>query len=199
MSTLPVLRARVRLDLHDTDPAAYRWDDATLDRHLLRATREISLHVPWQRASLLTADGSRSLDISGLADRLEVTRAESPPGRWPAAVLAFREEGDSLAWTGAEVPPDGADVRVTWHGLHHLDEDGSSLPAALEDLAVGAAAGYAALGQVFATSDTFNLGGPATPQVLRGLAEARLSAFRRELERLDRRRRVRTRHLAPGR
>lgn len=198
MSTLGTLRQRLRLDLRDTDAAAYRWEDASLDRHLLRAVREISLHVPWQRASLLEADGSRSLEVASLAGRLEVTRAESPPGRWPAALVPFREEGDVLHWLGPAPPPEGAPVRLVWHALHQLDAAGSSLPASLEDLAVTGAAGYAALEQVFATADSFNLGGPATPQVLRGLAESRLAVFQRELRRLDRRRRLRPAFLAPG-
>lgn len=73
MTTIDDIRARLRLDLDDSDPANERWSNSQLDRHIAHALRLLSEALPRQRKSTLaTVAGSRDLDISTLVPRIEV-------------------------------------------------------------------------------------------------------------------------------
>jgi len=141
------MRTLLRRDLRDTDPAGYRWADEELDRHLLRAARELSGYLPLaQTAELTTSAGSREVDIASLTDRVCIEAVEYPAGLSPASLPGFQVRGDTLLLMDGEVP-DGSICRVYWGKLHALDTSGSTIPSRLSDLVIAGAAGYAAAAQ----------------------------------------------------
>lgn len=91
------MRARVRVDLHDENTNEERWTDATLDRHIARALRELSLAAPRELvATVSTTAGSRELDIVTLTDRVAVDAVEYPTDEHPPLFAPFSVWGDTL-------------------------------------------------------------------------------------------------------
>src|SRR5690606_33044459 len=143
---LPTMRARVRKDLRDEDAANERWPDGTLDRHIERAVREVSLAAPLEAtATLQTTAGSRDLSVAALADRVSIDAVEYPVGFYPPSLVPFSAWGDTLTLLIDRVPGDGEDVIVRYAELHTLDGSGTTLPERLHDLVATGAAAYAAL------------------------------------------------------
>ena len=143
---LSAMRALVRRDLHDEDDNNYRWTDDEIDRHVGRAVREASLAAPLEaKAALTTTADSRELSLTSLSDRVVVEAVEYPVDEYPPAYVAFSLWGDTLTLLVDSAPVSEQDVRVYYGKLHTLDENGSTLPAALEDVIATGAAGYAAL------------------------------------------------------
>jgi len=189
------MRTLLRRDLRDTDPAGYRWADEELDRHLLRAARELSGYLPLaQTAELTTSAGSREVDIASLTDRVCIEAVEYPAGLSPASLPGFQVRGDTLLLMDGEVP-DGSICRVYWGKLHALDTSGSTIPSRLSDLVIAGAAGYAAAAQGAGAINRVNTGGIQTPRDWAEWGEKRLAFFYRELRRLGGKNRVRVRRL----
>ncbi len=153
MSTLGHFLERLRRDLGDTDPANAVWSTDALERHLQHALAGVSGAVPRQMLTTLTATPhSRTLDVSGLTQRLAIVAVEWPVGEYPPEYVRFSLWQDTLTLLVAS-PPSGADpVNVSWHALHTLDPAGTTLPAWAEDLLVAGAAGYAAQEMIASTA-----------------------------------------------
>lgn len=161
---LPTMRARLRRDLRDTDPANQRWPDEALDRHIERAVRELSLAAP----------------------------LEYPVGLYPPSRPPFSLWGDTLTLQ-VDAPPGGGEaVTVHYSKLHNLDEEGSTLPPALEDLVATGAGGYAALEWASFAVNRVNVGGADTWRHYHVWAQERLAEFARALARHGRARRARS-------
>lgn len=192
---LNVMRNNVRRDLGDEGTGNYRWSDDDLDRHILRAVKELSEAVPLPvKASLPTTPGSRDLDISALADRVTVDGIEYPIGQFPPHFQQFSMWGDALTISGEDVP-DGSNAAVYYGRVHTLDDNGSTIPNHLEDLVAAGAAGYAAVEQAAFAVNRVNTGGTDTPNNFESWGRDRLDYFRGELRRLGRRNRVRCGYL----
>ena len=70
---LSEMRTIIRRDLRDEDETDYRWTDDELGRHIDRAVREFSEHLPDEKkTTIATTEGSREVDISALIDRVMV-------------------------------------------------------------------------------------------------------------------------------
>jgi hypothetical protein len=190
------MRARLRTDLHDEDSAGYRWTDDELDRHIARAVRELSLAAPLEeKETLYTSEGSRDLSISTLGDVVAVEAVEHPASNYPPTYTRFSLWGDTLTLLTDAAPGEGEEVNVYYGTLHTLDGDGSTVPAALEELIATGAAGYAAVEWAsFATNRT-NLGGEHTWRDYLTWGQDRLSAFAKGLARHSRKNAVRSRRL----
>lgn len=187
MATLTTIRASVRKDLHDEDAAAYRWTDAVLDRHILRAARELGRRAPRERkTTLLTTPGSRDIPIVSLTERIDIAAVEWPAGLWPRQLVRFQVHDETLTLLTEVAPASAEAVFVYWTSLHSVDATTSTLPAQHEDIVAAGAAGYAALEQLFFTTNRVNLGGKFVTLDLKKLAEERIAAFQAELRRLDR-------------
>lgn len=159
MTTLADIRARLRKDLHDTEPDSYRWADSQLDRHIGRALAELSLAIPQEKtASLSTTPGSRDLALSSLAGLLQVETVEFPAGNFPPVYVNFSRWADTLTLI-VDTPPCGEAAVVAYTACQTLDDTGTSLPAVIEDLLCTGAAAYAALEQGLFTVDRLNTGG----------------------------------------
>jgi hypothetical protein len=193
---LSAMRALVRRDLHDEDAASYRWSDDELDRHIGRAVREMSLAVPLEeKAVLTTTAGSRDLSLSSLSDRVAVEAVEFPLDQYPPAYVAFSLWGETLTLLIDSAPVAEQGVGVYYGKLHTLDESGSTLPAALEDVVATGAAGYAALEWAGFATNRVNVGGSETWRDYLVWGEQRLAAFAAALARHGHRSAVRVRRL----
>jgi hypothetical protein len=193
---LSAMRALVRRDLHDEDAASYRWSDDELDRHIARAVREASLAAPLEaKTDLTTTAGSRDLSLSSLSDRVVVEAVEFPLDQYPPAYVAFSLWGDTLSLLIDSAPITEQSVRVYYGKLHALDENGSTLPAALEDVVATGAAGYAALEWASFATNRVNVGGSETWRDYLVWGEQRLAAFAAALARCGHRSAVRVRRL----
>lgn len=193
MTTLETFRDRLRLDL--ADPGELTWDDATLDRHIERALRDLSNAVPREAAALLaTTGGSRDIDISALEGLVEVEHVEYPVDQFPPELVRFSrwEETLTLHTTGL---PTGDNARIHYTALHVVDAEGSTLPAHLEDVLATGAGAYAVLERAQGSVNVLNTGGPAVPRELEAQGRAWMTAFRELLRHHARANRVRTKRL----
>ena len=193
---LSAMRTNVRRDLHDEDANAYRWSDDELDRHIAHAVREASLASPLEsKAALLTTPDSREISLTSLADRLVVEAVEYPVDQYPATYVPFSLWGDTLTLLVDSAPISAQDVNVFYGKLHTLDDGGSTLAAALEDIVATGAAGYAALEWASFATNRVNTGGSETWRDYLIWGEQRLAAFSAALARHGHRSAVRVRRL----
>lgn len=196
---LAEMRGRVRRDLRDEDPAAERWSDASLDRHIERAVAETSLAAPREAAATLAmAAGSRTLDLAPLAGRVAIEEVEYPVGAYPPELPGFDLWGDALELRTDRTPQAGEPVVVRYTAGHALDGAGTTLPEPLHDIVAGGAAAYAALEWASFATNRVNVGGAETWRDYHTWALERLAAFHQALARHGRARRVRARTLGAG-
>ena len=129
MTTLSDLRAKLRIDLSDTDSNVYRWTDATLDRHIAHALEDLSLAIPRElTATVATTAGSREVDISSLTGLVTIEKVEFPVGQFPPEYIDFGYwAGELLLHT--DDAPDGSDATVHYVARHVVDGAGSTLPS----------------------------------------------------------------------
>jgi hypothetical protein len=190
------MRARVRRDLRDEEPANQRWRDAELDRHIARAVQEASLAAPRDvKATLTTTAGSRDLDISGLTGRVSIDAVEYQTGQFPPSYARFSVWGNTLTLLVDAVPAGSEQVAVYYGALHTLDATSSTLPAALEDAVATGAAAHAALAWASFATNRVNVGGEETWRNYLVFGQERLAAFTQALAAHGRQGAVRVRHL----
>jgi hypothetical protein len=195
-ATLAALRALVRKDLHDEDSAAYRWTDAVLDRHIIRAVNEYSLHAPReQKTTLTTTAGSRDLSIATLSDLIEIAAVEWPAGEFPPRYVGITKWMTTITLDSVNAPAGAENVQVYWLKSHLVDGSGSSVPAIHDDIIAAGAAAYAALDWTSFASNRINTGGDETWDRYERFAAERLAYFEAELRRMGRRNAVRQRRL----
>ena len=181
------LLALLRIDLHDEDSENERWEDATLERHIDRAVAEYSLVRPLeQKDTLSTTEGSRELDVSGLADLVRIEAVEYPVGQEPRRYLQWSLWADTLEMLIDETPGDSEDVDVYWLSLHEVDGNGSTVPAQDDQLLLAGAAGYAAVEWSSYATNRANTSGPQAVRDYAAWGELRLGEFRAGLRRLRR-------------
>jgi hypothetical protein len=195
--TLTELRTLVRIDLADTNAAAYRWDDAALDRHLKRAGAEYSLAAPRQLTMTLnTVAGSRELDITTLTGRVNIESVEYPVGLEPRSFRRFSTWAERLTVEDGPVP-DGTPIRINYGVLHLLDDTGTTIPAAHHEVVATGAAAYAAIEWAAHAVNRVNSGDDAAGGYFRW-GSARLAAFQSALRQLGQGRRLKTGKLFPS-
>ncbi|MGD0766371.1 MAG: hypothetical protein ABR978_08745 [Dehalococcoidia bacterium] len=193
---LSEMRALVRRDLHDEDPANYRWSDDELDRHVTRAVRELSLAAPLEAAAVLTTTAdSRDLSLASLTDRISLEAVEYPVGQYPPSYVSFSVWADTLSLLVDSAPVSAETVNVFYGKLHVLDGSGSTIPTALEDLVATGAGGYAALEWASFATNRVNVGGSDTWRDYLLWGQERLAAFVAALARQGQRSAVRVRRL----
>ena len=190
------MRTRLRRDLHDEDSANYRWTDAELDRHILRALRELSLAAPREAvATLVTVSGSRELSTAGLTELVTVEAVEYPIGKYPPIYVSFSLWGSALTLLVDNAPSGGESVKIYYGQIHTLDASSSTIPTSLEDLVATGAAAYAALEWASFATNRVNVGGDDTWRHYLTWGQERLGAFMRGLAAHSRKSRVRVRRL----
>jgi hypothetical protein len=177
MTTIDAVRARLRVDLDDLDPTAYRWTDAELDRHINNALNRLSLAIPRQlRTTLQTTAGSRDIWLLSLEPRLGVSRVEYPAGNYPPTYVRFAIWGSLLTIHG-DAPTTAADLTVYWLAAHVLDQSGSSLDGPLVDVLLDGAAAYAASQMASYVTERVSSGGPAADKDYAAFSTRKMRAF----------------------
>ncbi len=195
MTTLPDIRDRVRSALRDLDPSAARWSGAELDRHITRALADLSLAAPREASiTIATTAGSRELSTGVLPDFLELEAVEFPTDAFPRRQVAFSVWAGTIALE-LPSPPEGEQARLRYLARHTLDEQGSTLPEALDEVLAEGGAGHAAIAYAAFAIDRLNAGEEVAER-FRVWGEARLRAFRTQLREQGRPRRLRSGTLA---
>jgi hypothetical protein len=196
MTTLSDLRAKLRIDLSDTDSNAYRWTDATLNRHIAHALEDLSLAIPRElTATVATTAGSREVDISSLTGLVTIEKVEFPVGQFPPEYIGFAYwAGELLLHT--DDAPDGSDATIYYVARHVVDGAGSTLPAFLEDILLMGAAAYALIEISLFAIDRLNTGGEDVTELYAAAGRARLTAFNQLLQQYGRRNRVMSRRMS---
>ena len=195
MTTLPNIRDRVRSDLRDLDPDAARWSDAELDRHITRALAELTLAAPREAmVTIATTSGSRELATELLPGFLELEAVEFPIDAFPRRQVPFSVWAGTIALE-LPSPPEGEQARLRYLARHTLDEQGSTLPEALDEVLAEGGAGHAAIAYAAFAIDRLNAGEEVAER-FRVWGEARLRAFRTQLREQGRPRRLRSGTLA---
>ena len=143
----------------------------------------------------MTTPDSREISLTSLADRLVVEAVEYPVDQYPATYVPFSLWGDTLTLLVDSAPISAQDVNVFYGKLHTLDDGGSTLAAALEDIVATGAAGYAALEWASFATNRVNTGGSETWRDYLIWGEQRLAAFSAALARHGHRSAVRVRRL----
>ena len=194
MTTLPDIRDRVRTDLRDLDPSASRWSDAELDRHITRALADLSLAAPLEgTTTVATVAGSRELTTSVLPEFLELESVELPVDAFPRRYVPFSVWAETIT-LNLPSPPKGEQARLRYLARHTLDEQGSTLPEALDDVLASGAAARAAIAYAAFAIDRLNAGEDVAER-FRAWGEGRLRAFHAHLREHGRPRRLRSRRL----
>jgi hypothetical protein len=195
MTTLSDIRSRLRIDLRDTDSDAYRWTDATLDRHIAHALEQLGLAIPREAsATLATTPGSRELSLTSLTGLIQVETVEYPVAHFPPTYAAFADWAGTLHLHTDELP-DGGDAKVWYLARHTLDGSGSTVPVHLEDVLLMGAAAYA-LAEISAFAiDRLNTGGDDVTELFAAAGRARLTAFNQLLQQYSRKNRVTGRRM----
>jgi len=189
------MRAIVRRDLHDEDSGNYRWTNNELDRHIAHAVKDLSEAIPYeQKATKATPLDSREIDISTVTDRIIVEAMEYPVDKFPRRYQRFSLWADTLTLLGDDVP-DGSNCYIYYGKIHTLDASSSTIPAIYEDLVSTGACGYSAVEWAIYAVNRMNVGGVTTPEEFLNWGRQKLSFFRQELKRLERRNKVRIRSL----
>ena len=192
MSSLTVIRAAVRIDLKDLDPADERWTDAELDRHIEHALGDYSQVSPIeQKTTLQTTSGSRDIDVSSLTPRIRIVAIEFPEGDYPPAYVPFTLWGDALTLDLASAPAAVADASVFWHKEHSIGAS-ATFPSSHDDLIVTGAGGYAALEWASFAANRLHEAGDDVWGRYMEFANLRLAAFRKALRELPEANRLRT-------
>ena len=142
-----------------------------------------------------TAAGSRDLSVSTLADRVTIDALEFPTAQYPPSFIAFSLWADTLTMLIDGEPSGSQDAVVYYSRLHTLDDSGSTLAPALEDLVATGAGAYAALEWASFATNRVNVGGAETWRHYHIWAQDRLAAFARALAKHGRERRMRSRRL----
>jgi hypothetical protein len=174
------MRSRLRTDLKD-DPAS-RWTDAVLDRHIARTVSEYGLMRPREQRTLVaTANGSRMLDISSLADLVLIEAIEYPIDKYPRLFVPFTHFADTCELLIDELPT-GDDVRVYWHSAHTLNGSTSTIRIEDEEIILTGAAAYALLEYAQYGVDRLNLGGEDVDSEYHRQGNAYMRRYREMLE-----------------
>ena len=190
------MRSRVRCDLRDEDAQNYRWSDATLDRHITRAVRELSLEIPLRvKVTMVTTQGSRELSLAGVAGLVEVDAVEYPAGQHPPQYVRFSRWDQALTLLVESAPHGGEQVYLYCSILHTLDTNASTLPPQFEDTVAAGAAGYAAVEWACYAIDTVTAGGELVCEHYLAWGRDRLASFRHDLARYSRKNAVGRRTL----
>ncbi len=194
--TLTNMRNRLRIDLHDEDPSAYRWTDPQLDRHLGRTTRELSAaHPRPDVATIRIGSDGFTLSIASLEDLVRVEAVEYPVGENPPSFVDFSLRGSILTLLTAGRPGADAPAKVHYGRLHTLDANESTIPPHLEELVITGAAGFAAMDWSGHAINSINVGGPQTWRHFLEWGQTKLAHFRQGLADLSRRTTLRVRRL----
>jgi hypothetical protein len=145
--------------------------------------------------TLTTTAGSRDLSLSTLTELVRVEAVEYPVGDYPASYVQFSTWAQMMSLLVDQTPSGAESVDVYWGSLHTVDGSGSTLPTALEDLAVLGAGGYAAVEWANYAANRANVAGYEAFRQYESWGNDALRRFREQLQTLAADNRVRATRL----
>jgi hypothetical protein len=190
------MRARVREDLQDEDPADYHWTDDQIDGAILRAATEYSNVRPIeQEDDVATTLNDRELDVSSLTDLIRVVSIEFPIGYREPHLQRFSFYAGKVHMIDLGT---GADARVRWHRKHTLDAVTSTIPEEHDEIIILGATGYLAKSAAAYTVDRASIAGRWGNINYRAWGEERLQRYDAALATLARRLSIKQLHAEEG-
>jgi len=166
------LRTQLRLDLHDTDAAAYRWTDTALARHIERALAEFSAACPLTATTNINATaGIRAYSLAAIAAvhqrPASIFAVEWPfvaaDPTYPAPLVRYQVLDDILYLLVADAPAAGDVIRLWYHKNHTLSESVKTLAPEDEPVIQLGAAAYAAIERESYATERITVTGANTP------------------------------------
>ncbi len=185
------MRARVREDLQDTDPADYHWTDDQVDGAIDRAVMEYSLAAPIERIDEVTTTlGDKELDISGLANLLKVESVEFPMDYPQPYYQRFQFWAGRLFMTNEGT---GDDARVKWLQRHELTPASTTIPQEHQEILILGATAYLAMSAAAYAVDRASIAGRHATINYRAWGKERLARYDMKLRSVGQAGRVRQR------
>ena len=148
--------AAIARDLGDPDAAIWTSDD--LSRHLDHALAALADASGAEDSQDVSATGSDEYDLGGYPQIRALLAVEWPLSQQPPACIRFEVWRGRLRLLDA-VPPAGQTLRLHYRKAFTVDDEGSDVPADLQELAVLGARGYALLQEAARTIATVNVDG----------------------------------------
>ncbi|MFA5078402.1 MAG: hypothetical protein WC541_02840 [Dehalococcoidia bacterium] len=184
MTALTGMRANVRRDLKDEDASNYRWSDGEIDRAIEKAVLVYSSYCPLTQLdnTIHTVDQGNTVNLSTLADRIDVVKVEHPVDTLPYPSHRFRVWGDVLTFEDGYTG-DGGVCNIYWLKKHTLGET-STIPAAHEHIIAMGAVAFAVSSQSQYQVNLANTGGQTVNRDYTAWATSAFEAFYRSLERV---------------
>ncbi len=111
---------------------------ASMDRHILQAVAELSLHLPLKLETQVTVTGgSRRVQLSSLTRPIRVRAVEYPLSSWPRSLADFVSE-PLMDTCDIDHSPPSADYAVLVHydASHLVDGSGSTVRLEHEHLSM---------------------------------------------------------------
>jgi len=190
------MRARVREDLHDTDPSAYQWTDAQVDGAIQRSVREYTARAPIEKITdVATTADSVELIITSLTDLASIDSIEFPTGESPPHCQRFVFYAGRVFMRD---PGDGTNARVKWFQKHTLAAASTTIPEEHDEIIVLGATGHLAMSIAAHLVDKATIAGRYGTMSYRAWGRERLDRYDAQLKGLARQRRVIGRQLYTG-
>jgi len=190
MKTLSAVRAIVRQVLRDefVSGTAYDWQDDEIDLHIGECLVEISERSPYEKKETLTTTASsKELDISSIADLLELDPKHSiefRTGQDPPDYRNCEVFGNILRMDIDFLPSANENVYLYCHKVHQLTESSSTLSPQLESLLVLGVCAKVAISKARSHIGKVNVGGARTHADIHGWGTTNLALYRADLKRL---------------
>ena len=195
---LPTMRTNIRRDLHDEDPANYRWTNDEIDRHIQHAILDISQAVPLQSVDdtlTIPNPASKDIDISSLTGLIMVDAVEYPVDSDPREYRRFAVWGTTLTLLIDDTVTAADPLTIKYSAVHTITAIACSLPSHLEDLCAVGAGAYAGIEWASYAINQLNVGGEPTPTDYLKWAQNRLDYYQKELKRYGRQSRLKIARL----
>ncbi len=144
----------VARDLGDPDAAIWTADE--LSRHLDHALAALADAAGAEASQDIPTTGCDNYDLTAYSEIRTVLAVEWPLDQQPPAHLRFHVWAGEMRLLNA-VPPAGQTLRLHYRKAFTVDDEGSNVPANLEEVAVLGARGYALLQQAARTIGTVNV------------------------------------------
>ena len=190
------MRARVRQDLQDEDPADYHWTNDQIDGNVLRAATEYSNVRPIEQESdVATTANDQELDVTGLADLVRVVQIEFPIGYREPHYQRFSFYAGKVHMIDKGT---GDNARVRWHRKHVLAVGSTTIPVEHDEVIILGATGYLAKSAAAYTVDRASIAGRWGNINYRAWGEERLGRYDAALATLARRLCIKQMHAEEG-
>jgi hypothetical protein len=159
--TLSDIRGIVRQSLRDEFKTAedYAFEEDELDIYIAECLTQISMKQPYEMKETVVSDGTKEVDISSIADLLDIEKAEYPTGGDPPNYRDVSVFGNTATLGIDQAPASGQNVYLYCQKVHQLTESSSTLNPRLENVLVEGAVAKAATAYINVIRDNIDVVG----------------------------------------